>query len=135
MYQYRQIIIHLRLGESLRSIARNSHADRKTIKRIQLVAEHQGWLNTGVELPDDGVLALFLDSKHTENQLQKLLPYKTLVETWNNQGVQASTIHAALKRQHAYTGSYNTVQRFIKKLKGKQHEMTTILDFKPAECA
>ncbi|WP_428411090.1 hypothetical protein [Legionella sp.] len=74
MYQYRQIIIHLRLGDSLRSIARTRDADRKTIKRIQLVAEQQGWLNTGFELPDDGVLAQFLDSKQSASQLQKLLP-------------------------------------------------------------
>ena len=135
MYQYRQIIIHLRLGDSLRSIARTRDADRKTIKRIQIVAEQQGWLNPGFELPDDAVLAQFLDSKQVSSQLQKLLPYKTLVETWHRQGVQASTIHAALERQYSYKGSYNTVQRFIKSLKDKQQEVTTILDFKPGECA
>src|SRR5579864_7534216 len=119
MYQYRQIIIHLRLGDSLRSIARTRDADRKTIRRIQIIAEQQGWLNPGFELPNDVVLAQFLDSKQAASQLQKLLPYKTMVETWHRQGVQASTIHAALQRQYSYTGSYNTVQRFIKGLKDK----------------
>ena len=98
MYQYRQIIIQLRLGDSFRSIARTRNADCKTIKRIQIVAEQQGWLNPGLELPDDAVLAQFLDSKQVPSQLQKLLPYKTLVETWHRQGVQASIIHAALER-------------------------------------
>jgi transposase len=135
MYQYRQIIIRLRLGDSDRSIARTRIADRKTIRRIRLIAQAQGWLNKETELPDDNVLYQSLDQRQATNQLQKLIPYQTQVENWYQQGIQASTIHAALQRQHGFRGSYNTVQRFIKSLKAQQREITTILEFKPGECA
>ena len=135
MYQYRQIIIHLRLGDSVRSIARTRSADRKTIRRIRIVAQAQGWLNPETELPDDNVLYQALDLRQATNQLQKLIPYQAQVEGWYQQGIQASTIHAALQRRHGFTGSYNTVQRFIKSLKAQQREITTILEFKPGECA
>jgi len=97
MYQYRQIVIHLRLGDSVRSIARTRSADRKTIRRIRIIAEAQGWLNTEIELPDDNVLYQALDQRQATNQLQKLIPYKTQVESWHQQGIQASTIHGALQ--------------------------------------
>lgn len=135
MYQYRQIIIHLRLGDSVRSIARTRSADRKTIRRIRIIAQAQGWLNKEIELPDDHVLYQALDQRQATNQLQKLIPYQSQVESWYQQGIQASTIHAALQRRHGFTGSYNTVQRFIKSLKVQQREITTILEFKPGECA
>lgn len=135
MYQYRQIIIRLRLGDSVRNIARTGIADRKTIRRIRLLVQAYGWLNVETQLPDDNVLYQMLDQKQARNQLQKIIPYQTQVESWYQQGIQASTIHAALQRRNGYTGSYSTVQRFIKSLKIQQREITTILEYKPGECA
>lgn len=65
-----------------------------------------------------------------------MLPYQSEVEMWCEQGIQATTIYAALQRQHEFKGSYESVARFVKKTKNKlTTRITTILDFKVGECA
>lgn len=137
MYQYRQIIFRLRSGNSLREIARAKLADRKKVRVIRDVALKQGWLNPTCELPSDEVLATFFgQSKYPEiDARQKIFPYQQQIEQWYQQGIQASTIHAFLQREYQYPGSYFTVQRFVQRLKKQKSPVTTILDFKPGECA
>ena len=138
MYQYRQIIFRLRSGESVRGIARTKLADRKKVRAIRQVAIQQGWLELAHELPTDDVLVTFfgpheITTPHANQP--KILPYQSQIEQWHQQGIQATTIHAFLQRQFEYAGSYNTVQRFIKRLKNQTPAATTILEFKPGECA
>ncbi len=138
MYQYRQIIFRLRSGDTIRSIARAKLADRKKVRSIRQIAIQQGWLNPQHELPTDEILAKFFGQREittTKNHYPLITPYQSQVREWHQQGIQATTIHAFLKRQHGYTGGYNTVQRLIKHLKNQSAEVTTILEFKPAECA
>jgi transposase len=137
MHQYRQIIFRLRAGESTRSIARAKLADRKKIRAIRCLAIQQGWLDLSCELPTDEVLVQFFGQREmpSGSNQPKILPYQNQIEQWYQQGIQATTIHAFLQRQFEYTGGYNTVQRFIKQLKGRPFKATTILEFKPGECA
>ena len=62
MYQYRQIILRLRQGDSIRGIAQAKLADRKKIRQIRDVAMLQGWLSTERNLPNDEELGLFFGS-------------------------------------------------------------------------
>lgn len=135
MYQYRQIIVRLRSGDSMRGIGRTGLADRKTVRRVRDIANKQGWLDTKCEIPNDEVLVKFLGQPKSLSKSQLILPHQSQVETWHRQGIQVSTIHAALQREHGFTGSYNAVQRYIKKLKDTSIDVTTILEFKPGECA
>lgn len=136
MHQYRHIIFRLRLGETIRSIARDGLAARKTVKKILKVAEREGWLDAECELPKDELLI-----KHFERlpgspiTQSSVLPYQEKIEAWYQQGIQASTIYAALQRTYGFTGCYDAVQRFVKKIKTQSLEVTTILDFNPGECA
>ena len=135
MYQYRQIIVRLRSGDSMRGIARTKLADRKTVRRVCAIAKHQGWLDSKCEIPSDAVLAKFLGQPKLLTKSQLIAPYQREIETWHNQGIQASTIYAALQRQHGFTGGYNSIQRYVKVLKAQSINVTTILEFKPGECA
>lgn len=137
MYQYRHIIVRLRSGETIRGIARTKVADRKTVRKIYHIAKQQGWLNTSQELPNDEVLIQFLGQPRPDaiKKNSSILPYQKQIETWYQQGIQATTMHAALKRQYGFTGAYNSVQRYVKNLKEKATEVTTILEFKPGEYA
>lgn len=135
MYQYRQIIIRLRLGDSIRSIASARLANRKTVRKIRNLAQQQGWLDPKCEIPCDSTLAKFFNKARRTNKGQLLLPHEKQIEDWSRQGVQASTIYAVLQRQHGFCGSYNTVQRFIKNIKDLSPEVSMILEFKPGECA
>jgi transposase len=137
MHEYRQIIVRLRLGESIRSIVQSRLACRKKVRAVRRIALAQNWLDTKVELPSDDLLSVhFKVSTPTSLTTQSsVLPYKELVETWCQQGIQATTIHAALQRQHGFSGSYESVVRFVRKIKEKLIPVTTILEFKPGECA
>lgn len=135
MYQYRQILIRLRLGDSMRAIARSKLADRKTVRRVKDIAQAYEWLDPQRELPGDSCLAQVLERRSTSTKPGLLLPYQKQIEKWYRQGIQASTIYAALQRRHGFSGSYNVIQRFIKGLKEQHPQVTTILEFKPGESA
>jgi hypothetical protein len=56
------------------------------------------------------------------------------VTKWHASGIQGSTIHATLMRNHAYTGSYSSVHRFLSRLVSlQQPDVPLRLVFKPAE--
>ena len=136
MYQYRQIIVRLRMKDSIRGIAKAGLASRIKVKSVYQVALEQGWLEPQSELPSDDVLALHFKPLSASPITQSsILPYQKQVKEWCQQGVQGSVIYAALQRQHGFKGAYDSVQRFIKKIKVKTPEASMILDFKPGECA
>ena len=62
-------------------------------------------------------------------------PYRDQVQKWVNQGIQGSTIHQALIRNHQFTGSYDSVIRFVRRLKSASPKPTVKLDFAPGEAA
>jgi len=139
MYQYRQIIVRLRLGETNRSIARSGLAGRKKIKAIRQIAVQQGWLDKHNPLPTDEVLAEWLRDDIAQPRSivrsSSLLPYQDIIQTWYQQGIQLTTIHATLLREHGFNGGYDSVRRFVKKFNQSAQPVSTILDFKLGECA
>lgn len=52
---------------------------------------------------------------------------------WWRQGIQGTTIHAALVRQHGFRGSYSSVRRFLSTLEAAEPRVTTVLSFEPGE--
>jgi transposase len=137
MHEYRQIIVRLRLGESIRSIVQSRLACRKKVRAVRKIALAQNWLDIKHELPSDDVLAKhFKTQAPTPITQSRVEPYREQVEAWYQQGIQATTIHAALQRQYGFEGSYESVLRFVRKVKSKLSlQVTTILDFKIGECA
>ena len=53
MYEYRQVIVRMRLGESDRAIARAGLMGRNKIKSVRELASKQGWLDLDNDLPND----------------------------------------------------------------------------------
>jgi hypothetical protein len=112
MYEYRQIIVRLRLGETIRGLAQAGLASRKKIRVVRKIAIQQKWLDKQRDLPSDDELAKYFKQPIISPVTQSaVLPYKDQVEEWCRQGIQGSTIHAALQRQHGFTGSYDSVQK------------------------
>lgn len=138
MYQYRQIITRLRLGETSRDIANTGLVGKNKALQIRKIACEHGLLDTDKPLPDDSVLAeLFSKSVKLAPSIQLpiALPFKDIIQKWIIQGVQTKTMHAALCKDHGYTGSYTSLGRFVKKLNEKLPRATVPLDFLPGECA
>ena len=137
MYEYRQVIVRMRLGESDRAIAQTGLMGRKKVKAVRDLANSRGWLDPGNELPDDAELAAsFSSTAPRPPQATSLVePHGDQVKAWWNQGIQGTTIHQALERKYGFTGSYSSVRRYLQSVEGAHPQVTTVLDFEPGDLA
>jgi transposase len=138
MYQYRQILVRMRQGDSDRDIARSRLMGRKKLAQLRAVAHERGWLAPGGALPDDATLAaLFARQEGLPRQcVSGLEPWRDQLVAWRDEGIQGTTIHAALVRRHGYTGSYASVHRFLRRLPSSvAAEVPLRLHFPPGEAA
>ena len=94
------------------------------------------WLDPDLPLPDDKDLATHLCSRKDDNLQPSLVePYRDEVLAWSKDGIQGTTIHAALVRKYNFQGSYSSVRRFLAQFKTDHPEITTILNFDPGDAA
>lgn len=134
MYEYRQVIVRMRLGESDRAIAHTGLMGRKKVKAVRAAAAAAGWLELANAMPDDAALvALFGAATPREQTTSRVAPYTGQVKDWFEQGIQGTTIHQALVRKHGFTGSYSSVRRFLQQLDAAHPNATTVLDFAPGD--
>lgn len=136
MYQYRQILVRMRQGDSDRDIARSKTMGRKKIAQVRETASEHGWLNADVTLPDDTQLAAVLARKETLSPrcISTLEPWRDQITQWHAARIRGKTIHATLVRNHGYTGSYSSVHRFLCQLIALDTpDVPLRLTFRPAE--
>ena len=137
MYEYRQIISRMRLGESDRTIAKAGLMGRNKAAQLRVVASKHGWLNSANPLPDGNILNDAMkhqvSSPVHESTVQ---PYTEDVGKWLAEGITGTVIFRALQEKHNYDGSYSSVRRFLKNLKDSvPPDATVMLDFDPGEAA
>jgi hypothetical protein len=137
MFQYRQVLARLRAGDSERDIARSKLMSRQKLAALRALAAEQGWLDLANELPDEATIAAAVGAgRRACSTVSSVEPWRELVVQWQAAGVQGKAIHAALKRQHGYAGSYSSVARMLVSLRGQQPVATTVrLSFEPGEAA
>jgi transposase len=136
MYEYRQVIVRMRLGESDRAIARTGLMGRKKVQAVRELATDRGWLDPAADLPEDAELATHFPTTAPRPQATSLVePYATEVKAWRGKGIQGTTIHQALVRKHGFTGSYSSVRRYLQGVEAANPQATTVLDFEPGEVA
>lgn len=137
MFQYRHVLVRLRAGDTVREIARNGLMGRDKLSELRLVAKQHGWLEETAPLPDDQAIAAALGSgRRATSTISSVEPFRQAVHRWFEAGVQGRAIHAALKREHAYTGSYSAVVRMLRQLRDEMPpEVTVRLSFAPGEAA
>ena len=138
MFQYRQVLVRLRAGDSVREVARSGLMGRDKLGVLRTVALQHGWLDASAELPDDAKIAAAVSggSQRASSTVSSVEPHREIVQRWFDAGVQGRAIHAALKREHAFTGSYSAVVRMLQQLRGEQPpDVTVRLSFAPGEVA
>lgn len=137
MFEYRQVLVRLRQGDTDREIARARLMGRRKAAAVRDVAHERGWLDPDGPLPDDATLAAAFAAPPTRaSNVSTLEPHRARIKSWWEDGVQGTTIHAALKRNHGYAGSYSAVRRLLQGLAATQPvAATTRLDFAPGEAA
>ncbi len=136
MYQYRQILVRMRMGESNRAIAQSGLMGRKKAQKLRDTAVAQDWLDKLKPLPENAELATVLNvTVHTSSStMSSVLPHADKVKTWMKSGVQATTIHQQLVQNYGFTGSYWSVIRYINSVKEKEPgAVSTVMEFDPAD--
>jgi len=136
MYQYRQVIVRMRLGESDRAIAQTGIMGRRKVKAVRELSSTRGWLDPRNDLPEDAELASCFDTAAPREQMTSLVePYAKEVKKWAGQDIQGTTIHQALVRKYGFTGSYSSVRRYLQGVEAVNPNATTVLDFEPGDVA
>jgi transposase len=137
MFQYRQVIVRLRQGDTDREIARSRLMGRRKVTALRHLATGRGWLSPDAPLPDDETIAASLSpAKRAISTISTAEPFREQVERWVAQGVGGIAIHAALKREHGYVGSYSAVRRMVAGIRAALPPETTVrLSFSPGEAA
>ena len=136
MFEYRQVLTRMRLGDTDRAIARVGLMGRRKVAQLRRTAEAAGWLDVATPLPDGPELAVHLGSVRTQPAVASLAePHRERITRWWRQGVQGTTIHGALVRSHGFTGSYSSVRRFLAGVEAAHPQVTTVLEFDPGEAA
>lgn len=137
MFQYRQVLVRLRAGDSVRELARSRLMGRDKLATLRTVAQQQGWLDPQAEIPDDQAIASALGpGRRASSTVSSLEAHREVVKRWFEAGVQGRAIHGALKREHAYGGSYSSVVRMLHQLRDQTPaDVTVRLSFAPGEAA
>ena len=93
MFEVRQMIHRLRMGESIRQVALAQRVGRPTVKAIHSVALAQGWLDPTAALPDDAVLApLFAVPRKAPQNVSSVEAYRDELLAWHAQKINAVTM-------------------------------------------
>lgn len=136
MYQYRQVLSRLRLGESSRSIARSGLMGRPKVEAFRRLVEQKGWLDASVALPDEATIAQALPRRAPRPQTESLVvPHQEVVKKWWEQGIRVKRIYRKLVESYGFTGSYSSVRRFARSIERSVPRVTTVLDFDPGDAA
>ena len=137
MFQYRQVLVRLRQGDSERELARARLMGRRKLAAFRALAAAQGWLDTHTPLPEDQAIAAAVgQARRAPCSVSSVAPFRELVASWAEQGVSAVAIHGALCRNHGYTGSYSSVYRMVAAIaRSRPPQATVRLSFAPGEAA
>jgi transposase len=136
MFEIRQIIQRLRMGESVRQIARSQHVGRATVESIHGIALAQNWLDPLGQIPDDTTLATFFKAQRKAPQnVSSVESFREEILQWHAQGINATTMRRALHQKHGYSGSVYALYRFLNNAVPRTPEATIKLEFGVAEMA
>ncbi len=135
MFQYRQVLVRMRQGDSDRHIKRARLMGRRKAAELRALAIERGWLDAAAALPEDAEIAAALGThRRGASTISWLEPHRVIVERWFAQGVSGVAIHAALRREHGFVGSYSAVRRLLAALRAALPPDATVpLVFTPAE--
>jgi hypothetical protein len=137
MYDYRQIIHRIRMGQTDREIARTKIIGRTKCGQIRAIAQDKGWLAEESPLPDDAALSEVFTNKASSNPTHqsKCHSYEEQIKTWLSDGICLTTIQRALKETFGFSGSYSSVRRMAQNLGYHEKPVTCVLEFEPGQAA
>ena len=86
MFQYRQVLVRLREGDSERQIARSGLIGREKAAAFRNLAAVAGWLDTDRALPtDDQIAAVVGQARRARTSVSSVEPWRERVAGWIGQ--------------------------------------------------
>lgn len=102
MFQYRQVLVRLREGDSDRQIARSGRMGREKVASFRGLAMRDGWLDAERPMPTEKVIAAAVGTaRRARSTVSTVEPWREQIAGWLDQGVQGKANHAALCRDHS----------------------------------
>lgn len=135
MCEYKNVIQRLRISESDRQISRETRMGRHKIRAIRRLALKRGWLLADAKLPCDESIGELINKSGNLSQKSKAFSFDLEIKNWLSQGATAKRIFHKLVDEHGFEGHYNSIQRYIKKLKESSVKLTSPLHFEIGEAA
>jgi transposase len=126
-------------GATQREIERFTGVDRKTIRRYQRLANSPGVATgseaAGAQIPPPWPPAPVsaTTGETTRVTPSGCEPYRAWIELQVGLGRNAVSIYQDLVESHGFTHAYNSVKRFVSKLKLRAPERFDVLEFLPGE--
>jgi transposase len=131
----REMVRRMRLGESVRRIARDMGVNRETVARYRKIAREEGWL-TGSNMPSTEVMDARLavrDPRPVMGPKPGIEPHRDKVAELRRKGVEVMAIWQLLREKNGYSGSYSSVRRFVRRLEAATPEAFTRVETDIAE--
>src|ERR1043165_4892168 len=83
MFQYRQVLVRLRQGDTDRDIARTKVMGRGKVAVLRALASERGWLAAQGELPDDATIAAALgQTRRARSTISSAEPHRAQIQRW-----------------------------------------------------
>jgi transposase len=131
----REIIRHIRMKKSIRKTAEALEVNPRTVSKYSSWARQQGLLKGA--LPDlEAIEKLLAESGMTgavEKQASKAAPYHDKIEEFLSTSCSSQVIFERLRGNYGFDGSYDSVNRYVLKLKKKQPDAYVRIEVEPGE--
>lgn len=132
----REIVRRLKIGQSERVIAQELLASRNSIGKYKKLAMQEGWLSRA-DLPTPGEIELRIAARQPNaivfGPCSTVEPYREKVAKLYQAGVEIMAIWGLLKEQNQFTGSYEAVKRFVRRLPQPPPEAFVRVETDPGE--
>jgi len=129
-----EVIRRVRAGQSDRAIHQELGLHRDTVRKYRRWVEAQGLLEG--ELPDletlQRVVEATLPQPRPPQNESSVEPFRTVVERLREAGVEIKAIHQRLQ-ERGYTGSYQSVWRFVRRMEPVTPAATVRVERGPGE--
>lgn len=135
MLDIRELIRHLQAGQSNRQIGLAMHVSRVTVRKYRAWAVAHDLIKRPLASPEE--VAHLLEQEQALHPAVKasssLEPYRAVVTDLRQRGVEMMAIFQRLRDEHAFTGTYSSVRRFVHTLEPAQPDATIRIERQPGE--
>jgi transposase len=131
----REVLRRLQLGERDRRIARDLRLSRKTVGKYREWAAAQGLLTGALPEPAElqAALAATLPVVHPPRMPSSVEPFRQRIVDLRKHGVECRAIHQILRDEGGFTGAYQSVYRFVRRLEPRTPEAVVRVETAPGE--